>query len=308
MAGRRILCLLLQLACLAFYWAYQEWMSWILLLFCLGLPWLSLAVSLPAMLSCRVRPNCPEAVTMGYEITASYHASCQLPLPRFRGILRLRHSFAPGKALSVRSGTALPTHHCGTLTLSPDRIWIQDYLGVFRLPVLRHESASMLIRPQVVTPAEKPDVSRYLVSAWRPKPGGGFSENHELRLFRPGDSLRQIHWKLSAKTGKYILREPMEPLRGLAIITLTLSGSPESLDSKLGQLLWVSDYLLGKDVPHQIHCFSGKGMEVFPVSAPEHTGHAVDALLGSPPADPQARPVFAQASWRYHIGGDGHEA
>lgn len=304
MALRRVLCLALQLGCLIFFAAYQEWLSWVLLVASLGLPWLSLLLSLPAMLTCRVTPQCPEAVAQGSKVAAEYQAVSPLPLPRLWGKLRLRHGYTQALA-SLAQGAALPTEHCGQLEVLPDRIWVEDYLGLFRLPVRKSLSAQVLVRPRAVAPGEEPDVSRYLVSAWRPKAGGGFSENHELRLFRPGDSLRQIHWKLSAKTGKYILREPMEPQRGLAIITLTLRGSLSQLDSKLGQLLWVSGYLLEKDVPHQIHCLTGKGMEVFPIFAPEHTQQALDALLAAPLAQAEAQASYAQASWRYHIGGEG---
>ena len=38
---------------LVFYWAYREWLSWLILVLLLALPWFSLLVSLPAILTSR---------------------------------------------------------------------------------------------------------------------------------------------------------------------------------------------------------------------------------------------------------------
>ena len=48
---RRIIYLSALLWCLVFYGFYREWFSWVLLLTVLLLPWFSLAVSLPALLT-----------------------------------------------------------------------------------------------------------------------------------------------------------------------------------------------------------------------------------------------------------------
>lgn len=305
MVLRRIAWLLLQVLCLVFYWAYREWLSWFLLMVTVSLPWLSLVLSLPAMVTCRLPLHAPEAVTLGQEAKASCLGEGPLPLPKFRCKLRLQQGYTGKKEILPSSGK-LPTTHCGCLTLTPVKIRMQDYMGLFRLPLKGRECARILVRPVPVEMEKIPELKRYLVNAWRPKAGGGFSENHELRQYRPGDNLRQIHWKLSAKTGQYILREPMEALRGVAMVTLELSGTPEALDKKLGQLLWISEYLLRKEVPHQIHCLTGNGMEVFAVNREGETMAAIDKLLTAPLAQPDAQPEYMAASWRCHIGGEGH--
>lgn len=307
MAVRRTLWLSAQLLCLVFYWAYREWLSWLLLMAAVCLPWLSLLLSLPAMLTCRIALRAPEAVTLGQEAFASCLGSALFPLPRFRSKLQVTHSYTEKTAL-LPSGSRLPTAHCGCLELRPRWVWVQDYLGVFRLPLPGRVAARTLVRPVPVEMDSIPDLQRYLVNAWRPKAGGGFSENHELRLYRPGDNLRQIHWKLSAKTGTYILREPMEALRERAVITLELSGDPDVLDRKLGQLLWTSDYLLEKGVVHEVHCLTGRGMESFSITGEGSIITALDTLLTAPPVSPEVIASYSAASWRCHIGGDGHEA
>ena len=93
---------------------------------------------------------------------------------------------------------------------------------------------------------------------------------------------------------------------GVYIAGDTLIEKFDQLDEKLGRLLWMSSYLLEKEIPHGICCQTGEGMKHFQVSAEPQIWEAVDALLACPKfAGGEA--VFPRALWRYHIGGDGHE-
>jgi len=306
MAANRIVYLAALVGAVVFFWAYREWLSWLLLMLVVFLPWLSLLLSLPAMLSVRVGVDCPETVTAGTEVYASLSGAARFPMPPFRGKLQLGCYFT-GEIKKMRRNAPVPTRYCGGVLLTPKRVWVYDYLGLIGLPVLRKQGKKLLVLPKPVALPEPPDLSAYLAMAWKPKLGGGFSENHELRLYRPGDSLRQIHWKLSAKTGKLILREPMEALRGLALLTLELSGTRSQLDRKLGQLLWASRYLLYRGVPHYIQCLTGTGMEHFAVKTEQDLQTALCALLVAPCCEAAATARFPHASWSLHIGGEAHE-
>lgn len=307
MAERRIGYLAALIGCTVFFWAYRQWLSWLLLMIVVFLPWFSFLVSLPAMLLTSVTVCCPEVIPMGEYAQAKFQGRCILPIPPVRGRLFVERILT-GERWLLRSGMPLPTEHCGGLRITPKRIWVYDYLGLVGLPVRKKQPFTVLVRPGDVPQADPPELSRYLVNAWKPKPGGGFAENHELRLYRPGDNLRQLHWKLSAKTGKLILREPMEALRGLALLTMELTGTPQELDHKLGTLQWLSGYLLSKDVPHQLHCLTGRGMETFSVKHEPDIRDMIDDLLRTPGADPEQQPNYIRASWSCHIGGEHHEA
>ena len=307
MAERRLIYLAAVFGCLVFYWAYREWLSWVLLMVTLWLPWVSLLVSLPAMLLCKVELRCPNYATVGDSVTVACAASGYFPTPAMKGRVRVKRLLT-GKTWKLPLGATLPTDHCGGLELLSKGLWVCDYLGLFALPIRGTDKKILVVRPKTIPMDEPPDMSRYLVNAWKPKPGGGYSENHELRLYRPGDNLHQVHWKLSAKTGKMILREPMEAIRGLSKVTLVLRGSPNELDQKLGKLRWLSIYLLQKEVPHQIECLTGRGMENLEISQESDVLSALDVLLKSPVAEKAAQLEYGYASWRYHLGGDGDEA
>lgn len=303
MPKRRILYLTALGGCVIFYFAYREWFSWFALVGLLCLPWLSLLLSLPAMLTLRLQAQC---LVEDAQTLAGVQSKCPLPEPPFRSKFTVIHAIT-AQRWTLKMGSKLPTEHCGQLKIALKKPRVYDYLGLFSLPVRKKGDCTLLIRPGLVPLAPPPDLTRYRSTAWRPKFGGGFAENHELRLYRPGDDLRQVHWKLSAKTGRLILREPMEPVRGLAVLTLSLCGTPETLDEKLGQLLWLSEHLLRQEVPHRICCLTGTGLQTLPVEQEGDAARTVDALLCEPAADSEEMPAFDSAAWHYHIGGQRHE-
>ena len=294
------------MAALVFFWAYREWLSGILLtgLFCL--PLLSLLLSLPAMLTCKAQINCPVAVNAGSHAIVTYTLQTAFPPSVTAGRAKVRLPFSKNMT-QYRMGCELPTNHCGALKITSARVWMCDYLGLFSFPVSRKTERTILIRPQPKAPADIPNMNRFLSAHTRPKPGGGYAENHELRLYRPGDNLRQIHWKLSAKAGDLIIREPMDIQDNAALLTLSLSGTPGQLDGKLSQLLWVSNYLVEQGVVHRIYCQTGSGPRQFSVKNETETAFAIDTLLQSAPATEHDF-SFPKAAWRYHIGGDGNES
>lgn len=296
------------LGCGIFYIAYGEWFAYLALLAVAGLPWLSLLISLPAILRFRAEPGGAEALPVGTAAKLWLRGSCDLPMPPFRGKLRLR-SCLTGAESRYKEKNGLPTNHCGAYTVTIDKARICDYLGLFAFPVGHKAQKTVLIRPIPRSIPTPPDLSRYLARSWRPKFGGGFAENHELRLYRPGDSLNQVHWKLSAKTGKLILREPMEPIRGLVLLTMNLRGTPEEIDRKFGRLLWLGLYLLEQGVRYELRVLTADGILALPVTSERELHKAIDQLLCSGiAAEGDLRERSFGASWQYHVGGGPDEA
>lgn len=283
MAGRRILYLAALAGCLVYYYAYPAWLSHLLLLAALCLPWLSLLLSLPAVLTVRFTILVPGDVPMGTPVHAQLEPKCRFPLPPFRCRLRATHRIT-GQTQVLKADAPVPTGHCGCLELAAHKLRLYDYLGLFSW---RHRMAPcrLTVLPKAVEPDRLPALRRYLASSWKPKPGGGFSEHHDLRLYRPGDSLRGIHWKLAAKTGSLIYREPIEPVRETPVIALHLSGTHRQLDRKLGSLAWTMDHFLSNQLPCHVRCLTGNGLEVFSITDKADAASALHSLLASPAAD-----------------------
>ena len=308
MTGRRIIYLGILAGCLVFYFCYQQWLSWVLLLTVLILPWLSLLLSLPAMLQFRAEVELPDHAARGGTVRAQLWGLSQLPQPRFLGRLT-REDLLTGETARHSSKTPLPTAHCGGIRVDVRKLRICDYLGLFAFPVRAAEPKTVVVRPDPVPMADMPDLSHCVPRAWKPKHGGGFAENHELRLYRPGDSLNQVHWKLSAKTGQLILREPMEPVRERLVLTMDLRGTRDAIDRTCGQLLWLSRRLLAQGMDHELRCLTARGILVHAIASEDDLTAALDELLCQPMApDGTLRDRVAGAVWQYHIGGDANEA
>lgn len=286
-----------------FYLAYQEWLSWLTLLAVLYLPLFSFLVSLPAMLRLEAGVIGPDRILMEGSGEVKLVGWCSLPVPPFRGKLRVTRTLT-GEQWPSGTVESLPTEHCGGLTVVPEKVRVYDYLGLIGIRVRKTETKTILVLPRPVEIPSLPELDRFMARSWRPKPGGGFSENHELRLYRPGDNLNQVHWKLTAKTGKLILREPMQPNRGLVLVTMNLRGTAEELDRKLGRLLWLGEHLLGKEVGFALRVLTGDGIRSWNIDNRPALEAAVHSLLRSSPAiSGDLRQAELAASWHYHIGG-----
>ena len=180
-------------------------------------------------------------------------------MPPFRGHIRVT-SCCTGKQWRYVPERGCSQEHCGGYRVRVEKAKICDYLGIFAFRDRKTKEQTSLVRPKDAPVSDLLDPQRVELGSWVPKAGGGFSENHEHRLYRPGDSLNQLHWKLSAKVGDLILREPMEPVRGAVLLTVSLRGDPETLDRKLGRLLWVGRYLLERELDFEVRALTGSGV------------------------------------------------
>ena len=308
MAGRRLLYLTVLAVSIVFYLSYQEWFAWFVLLIILLLPLFSFVISLPAMLTFTAQPEGPAALTMGDSGDVWLMGQCGWPVPPFKGRVKLRH-IQSGQILRYRSGGNLPTDHCGGIAVTGEKVWVYDYLGLIGIPVRRSQGRTVLVRPKIAQMEAPDDLNRYLARSWRPKPGGGYAENHDIRLYRPGDSLNQVHWKLTAKTGKLMLREPLQPNRGLILLTMNLRGSPEILDRKCGKLLFLGNYLLEMGISFELRVFSAEGIHTYPIQTKLDLDNSIDHLLTLGCAvEGDIRHRDFAASWLHHIGGEQDEA
>lgn len=307
MWGKRIRYLAVLLFLGLYYAASGEWLSWLLLMCWLVLPILSLAVSLPAILQLSVSPTGADIMEVGEQTQLWLLGAANLPLPPFQGDILLEHCFT-GAVTRYRPEKGLRPLHCGGLRVRVERAIACDYLGLFAFRVRKTGNSLLTVRPKALPIPNAPMPEGITALRWKRKPGGGFSEHHELRDYRPGDSLTSVHWKLSAKTGNLVVREPMEAIQGTLLLTLTLSGTPEELDRELGRLLWMGHRMLEAGHRYCVQAVTGQGTLSFSVAKRKELLKALDALLVTPPAQSDSVPLpTGQAQWQYHIGGQADE-
>jgi len=237
-----------------FYVLYSRWFSWYLLMLLVLLVPFDLVFSLPGMLTRRIRITAPDVLEMGADGVLAIITILKKPFPArcIKAWMRVAgDDFASmrrimcGAERGSRYEVAIDTLRSGLTVFEINRFWVVSLIGLFSLPVTVSCRAAVLILPTPVRPANTVALSRGVIL--RPKPGGVFSDNYDLRHYRAGDPIRSIHWKVSAKYDSLIIREPLVPPAHSRLIHITKWDGALERDIILGRLRWVSDYLLKWD-------------------------------------------------------------
>ena len=243
---------------------YPLWFSWYLMVALLLAALFDVVLSLPGMLSGSISFAAPEVIEQGEDaalvlkmaerkhfILSYFPALCVKlrVISICEGCINKRHYVIASRS-ERRYEVKVDTSHGGVTVYKTKRVWIVSLLGLFCIPVNCVERAVVL----VLSPPAKPPFTLALPQGTilRPKSGGGFSDEHDLRLFRHGDNLRNVHWKVSAKLGSLIVREPLTPLTQSRLILVSKWNTGEQRDVVLGRLRWISEYLCYWKLPHYI--------------------------------------------------------
>lgn len=302
MAHARLIYLAVLLGCGIFCIAYGQWFSWVLLAVILTFPWLSVLLSLGAIRKFQAAPAGAESLLMHTHVQLWLVGSCPFPMPPFRGTLRLRSGFT-GETLRYQDDKGVPTAHCGSYTITVTRGRVYDYLGLFSFPIQHSVPKTLRILPKPIPVSDFPPLPHPHLPLRKTLPDAD-AENHQLRLYHPGDCLNRIHWKLSAKTGQLLIREPISFRQHRILLTLTLRGTADALDRKLGRLVWLGNYLLHQGFFFVLKAHSGLGLLEFSIQSPRDLQSALDALLVTPLVQDICLPTWhLHDCWHYHIGG-----
>lgn len=127
----------------------------------------------------------------------------------------------------------LPTAHRGVIEVGPVRTIRADPIGLVRRELVWTESTELYVHPRTIA---IPSTSTGFVhdlegSATRDLTNSDVSF-HALREYQPGDERRYIHWKSTAKTGTYMVRQFEETRRSHIVIAQSLARSDYANDGE----------------------------------------------------------------------------
>ncbi|MCD8026684.1 MAG: DUF58 domain-containing protein, partial [Clostridiales bacterium] len=117
------------------------------------------------------------------------------------------------------------------------------FTGNFFIPVKINAATEATANPKPTKPSVLPDSELLTVTGYKAKPGGGYSDYYELRSYRNGDSLKQIHWKLSGKYDNIIVRSPSIPIYKSLVVQVVLSDNADINDDILARFIYASNFL-----------------------------------------------------------------
>jgi uncharacterized protein (DUF58 family) len=147
----------------------------------------------------------------------------KVEVPVGRGLAEIA---MPGLArgASFRHEFLVPTSHRGLLAIGPVRTVRADPVGLVRRELVWTDSRELVIHPRTIG---IPSTSTGFIRDLEGNPTRDLSNSdvsfHALREYVPGDERRYIHWKSTAKTGTYMVRQFEETRRSHLVIALSLA-------------------------------------------------------------------------------------
>lgn len=162
---------------------------------------------------------------------------------------------------TIRVDTKMYCKYRGTYQVGVKSVSITDFLGLFTINYPMMAQIRLTAMPRILpleylkTDLQKKDPKNTLFSVSRLQD----LPDYELRPYLPGDRLKYIHWKNSAKTGELLVRKQMPEELFETVILMDLSPVPGDTETRLqtedniieAAVAFVHDYYL-KQIPVRI--------------------------------------------------------
>jgi uncharacterized protein (DUF58 family) len=138
----------------------------------------------------------------------------EVALPGIKSGAEVRHEFV------------IPTLRRGVIPVGPVRTVRADPVGLVRRELVWTGAEELFVHPRTIG---IPSMSTGFIRDLEGNPTRDLSNNdvsfHALREYVPGDERRYIHWKSTARTGTYMVRQFEETRRSHLVIALSLASS-----------------------------------------------------------------------------------
>jgi uncharacterized protein (DUF58 family) len=118
----------------------------------------------------------------------------------------------------------VPTSRRGVIPIGPLRTVRADPVGLLRREVVWASALELFVHPRTIA---IPSMSTGFIRDLEGTPTRDLTSSdvafHSLREYVPGDERRNIHWKSTAKTGSYMVRQYEETRRSHLMVALSLA-------------------------------------------------------------------------------------
>ena len=115
-----------------------------------------------------------------------------------------------------RAALRIGSEYCGRIRVSVEKVTLYDCFGLIGIRCQCGAKAHVTVQPDTfpirVELLPTPDSPEDSDSYSQERPGEDLTETFQIREYVPGDSMRQIHWKLSGKFDRLIVRDPALPI------------------------------------------------------------------------------------------------
>ncbi len=138
----------------------------------------------------------------------------------------------------------VPTTRRGVIPIGPVRTVRGDPIGLLRREKVWAERVDLFVHPRTIP---IPSMSTGFIRDLEGNPTRDLTNSdvsfHALREYVPGDERRSIHWKSTAKTGRYMVRQYEESRRSHLMVALSLAESDYETDDQFEMAVSVAGSL-----------------------------------------------------------------
>ncbi len=270
-----------------FFLCYKMWVSWFCLIVMLLIPFLALGMCIIASRTFTFRSESPGSCPLGdpaYIRIMTGGIASYFAFSRIRTVVTDRMAGTSRKMTimvhdSGITNIPLDTSHCGSYSYKMLRLEIYDLFGFFRISRNINKDNEFLVKPVPSMPEVMPDMYGFKAKSLR-KAKQPNTEIYDIREYQTGDPVKSIHWKMSAKKDKLLVKEPLEEYGGHSRILLKLTDDRDKLDLHLGQILFTSIFFLEHETSHKIRVIPPDRSEVsFDVESEADLERAMGMIL-----------------------------
>lgn len=179
----------------------------------------------------------------------------------------------------------LESAYCGCIECRAANAWCYDIFGILPVRIPCKAKKRIVVMPDtfpveletVLTRNDQDDCTEYAPD----KKGADRTETLQIRDYVPGDPLQQIHWKLSSKLDRLIVRDPAQPVDRELMVFLEQSDAertPRQADALMEAVVSVCQALTEMGQPFRL-AWNEDVIVFYDVSNKEQLPEAVSAIL-----------------------------
>ena len=202
-------------------------------------------------------------------------------------------TLAPTSSKQEHFELPLRTSNCGRVSLKLAKAAVIDNLGFMHCPLPCAFEAGYTVYPRIhdleILTARMSHASSSGTEFDPTRQGQDRTEVFDLRGYRDGDTLKSVHWKLSARTDDLMVREASHPadhdiaiIFGMRNCDADDRARTEVLNAAFSLLASISAALLRQGAGHRIIYSSGDSLVVETIDGAASFNGMLDAIMTAP--------------------------
>lgn len=213
-------------------------------------------------------------VSKGSTLTVALTAANRSRVPVMRFEVRLKiwnrgtskaevkkiQGYVPGRG-TARIEAEIPPKHCGVLEICTEKAKVWEPLCLFFGQRKTQASCKAVVFPKGYEMQFFMDSLPFGMEAeaGKNRPGVQPPEIYQIQAYRPGDGLRDIHWKLTARSGELLSKQYCTEVQAPVFVfwdtRVEKPLSPGQMDAFWELCYAVSAGLLKEKISHQVGCW-----------------------------------------------------